>query len=87
MICKNEDCKIEFNWRKNSPGLYGYCRNCGEEQERKRGNTRPGGVMEYSHKTAPTIRLFNDISDAKKVLKAGERNTGHVITSIVRNKC
>lgn len=71
-------CDDEYTLTKTKPGTINVCRQCGEEQEKSRGNSRPGGIMEYAHKTAPTIRILS-LNDAKQIIKNTDRVGGQGI--------
>lgn len=72
------DCGDEYTLTRTKPGLINVCGDCGVKQEKTRGNSRPGGIMEYAHKTAPTIKIIS-LDDAKNIIKNTDRIGGQGI--------
>ena len=75
-ICANKDCEREYDTRNKKYGTINCCNSCGQEQEK--GMTRLGGIMHFSHKTAPEIIIMN-LDDAKEIARKTDRTGGQGI--------
>ncbi len=71
-------CNEEYNLYPKKPGFINECGSCGIESEE--GIVPLGGIMEYSHKTAPTIKIMT-LSDTKEIIRKTKRKSGTSIIS------
>ena len=71
-------CNEEYKLYRGKPGFINECGECGLSSEE--GMTKLGGIMEYSHKTAPTIKIVA-LKDAKEIIKKTKRKSGTSIIS------
>lgn len=80
-------CTEPYTLTRTKPGYANECGDCGQLSEDEKGNTRPGGIMEYAHKTAPTIKILTNLNDAKTIIKSTDRTGGQgVIRGMAERK-
>lgn len=67
-------CDEEFTLTRTKPGFANECGDCGQLTEDQKGNTRPGGVVEYECKTNGVMKVVSSLATAKQIKHSTNRH-------------
>lgn len=74
-IKKCKHCGEEYNIRFKTVGYIDECNKCAEELGSDKNTPRLGGILEFSHKTAPVLKIMS-LEDAQTIKRKTDRKGG-----------